>query len=83
MYTVPRLLVERVYNTFKATIEVLVGSLLGSTNLNYVAHKGCVCRAIAYSQKQREFSDTVELTRRKEMVDGVGLNRLWQATENG
>ena len=38
----PCMLVKRAYNTSKAAIEVLVGSLLGITYLNYVAHKGFV-----------------------------------------
>ena len=43
----PRLSEECAYNTSKATNEVLVGSLLGGTNLNYVANRGCVHRASA------------------------------------
>ena len=61
----PRLLVEREYNTYKAASEVLVGSLLGGSNLNYVAHKGYVCRERADGQKQREFSNKAALTRWK------------------
>ena len=37
-----RLSAERAYNTSKADSKVLVGSLLGDNNLNYLAHKGCV-----------------------------------------
>ena len=35
----PWMLAERAYNTSKAASEVLIGSLLGGTDLNYVAHK--------------------------------------------
>ena len=49
----PRMLEERVYNTSKAASEVLVCSLLGGTDLNYVAHKGCVRRSSADGRKQR------------------------------
>ena len=38
----PRLLAYCVYNTSKASSEVLLGSLLGGTDFNYVARKGCV-----------------------------------------
>ena len=34
----PRLLVERAYNTSKAASEVLIGSLLGGSDLNYVVY---------------------------------------------
>ena len=34
----PQFLVERVYNTYKAASEVLVGSFLGGTNFNYVVY---------------------------------------------
>ena len=37
----PQLSEERLYNTSRAASEVLVGSLLGGTDLNYVAHKVC------------------------------------------
>ena len=55
----PRLSAERVYNISKAASEVLIGSLIGGTNLNYVAHKVCVCRVRSDGQKQREFSKKV------------------------
>ena len=51
----PRLSAERVYNTSKAASEVLSGSLLEGTDLNFVAHKGFVRRASADGQKQMEF----------------------------
>ena len=35
-----RLSAEHAYNTSKAAREVLIGSILGGNNLNYVAHKG-------------------------------------------
>ena len=67
---------EREYKTSKAASEVLVHSLLGGNNLNCVAHKGCVRRASADRQKQREIAEKAVLSRRKELADGVGLNRL-------
>ena len=75
-----RLLVECVYNTSKAASEVVVGSLLGGNDLNYIAHKWCVRRASVDRRKQWEFLETEVLTRRKDLADRVGLNRLQQAT---
>ena len=74
---------ERAYNTSKAAREVLVGSILGGTNLNYVAHKGCVCRASADGRKQQELEEKDVISRRKELVYGAGINYLRQATDNG
>ena len=71
------------YNTSKASIKVLVGSLLGGTDLNFVAHKGCVRRASADGRKQQEFLEKASLTRQKDQEDGSGLNRLRKETENG
>ena len=51
----PQLLVEHAYNTSKSFSEFLVGSLLGGTDLNYVAHKSCVLRASADGRNQLEF----------------------------
>ena len=72
----PRLLAEHAYNTSKASSEVLVGLLLGGTDLNYVAHKVCVRRASDDGQKQWEFWETARLTIHKEQVYGAVLNRL-------
>ena len=79
----PRLSAERAYNTSKAASEVLVGSLLGGTNLNYVAHKGCVRRDRADGRKQKELAEKAVHLRRYKQADGAGLNQLWRATENG
>ena len=79
----PRLSAERAYNTSKAASEVLVGSLLGGTNLNYIADKGFVCRSSADNQNKSNLSDKVVFLRQKDMADRVGLNRLRQATKNG
>ena len=68
----PHLLVERAYNTPKADIEVLVGSFLGGTDLNYVAHKGCVHRASADECKQRDLAEKAVLSRQKEQADRDG-----------
>ena len=72
----PRLLAERAYNILKEVIEVLVGSLLGGTDLNYVAHKGFVRRYRADGRKQRGLADKAVVSRRKELADGAGLNHL-------
>ena len=70
----PRLSSECVYNTSNAAIKVLLGSLLGGTDLNYVAHKGCIRRSRSDGRKHRELAEKAELTRRKELADGEGLN---------
>ena len=57
----PRLSAEHAYNTSKASRKVLVGSLLGVTDLNYGAHNGCVCRARADRQKHRELAEKAVL----------------------
>ena len=61
----------------------MVGSLLGGTNLNYIAHKGCVRRSRADGQKQREFSEKEVFTRQRELMDRAGLNCLRWNTYNG
>ena len=80
--TDPWLSVEHTYNTFKASSEVLVGSLLGGTNLNYVEYKDCVCILSLGDQKQRDYSEKEVLTRRKDVAYRTGLNCLRQAIEN-
>ena len=72
----PRLSVERVYNTSKAASKVLVGSLLGGTDLNCVVHKGCIRRDSPAGQNQRGLAENAVLSRRKDLEDGAGLNRL-------
>ena len=37
-----RLSEENVYNTYKAAIGELVGSILGDTTLNYVGYRACI-----------------------------------------
>ena len=59
----PRLSEECAYNTSNAASEFLVGSLLGGTDLNHIAHKECICRASADERKHPEFLDKVALTR--------------------
>ena len=49
----PCLLMDCAYNNYKVASEVLVGSLIGGTDLNYVAHKRCVRRASVNGRKQR------------------------------
>ena len=61
----PWLSAEYEYNTSKAATKVLVGSLLGGINLNYLAHKGCVCTASTDRWKHWEFLEKVALTRMK------------------
>ena len=76
----PRLLEECAYNTFKSAIEVLLGSRVGGTDLNYVARKGCVCRASVDRWKKWEFSETKSLMMQKDLADRAVLNFLWKAT---
>ena len=78
----PRLLEEHAYNTSKAASEVLVGSLLGDNDLNYVEHKACAHKSITDGQKKREYSEIEALTRNKELINRAVLNRLRPATEN-
>ena len=77
------LLAKHAYNTSKTASESLVGSLLGGTDLNYVEHKYFIRRLSVYGWKHREYLETEVLTRSKDMANGVGLNRLRKATENG
>ena len=79
----PWLLEERENNTSKVASKVLLGSLLIGTNLNYIAHKGCVRRSRADGQKQREFSEKEVFTRQRELMDRAGLNCLRWNTYNG
>ena len=79
----PQLLAERAYNTSKAASKVLVGSLLGCTNLNYVAHKFCIRRASADGQKKLEIAEKTLLSRQKDLSDGVVLNHIRRAMANG
>ena len=78
-----QLLLERAYNTSKAAGAVLIVSLLGGKKTNYVAHKACICRAIAVGKKQREFLEKVSLSWWTELAHGAGLKSLWKARENG
>ena len=78
-----RLLVKSEYNTSKAASEVLVGSLLGGTDLNYVDIKACAHRLSADGRKQRKYLGISALTIRKDMVYGSSLNRLCGETNNG
>ena len=74
---------ERAYNTSKSAMEVFVGLLLGGTKLNYIAHKGCVCRSSADGRKQKELAENAVLSIHKDLADRAGLNLLQQAIENG
>ena len=77
------MLVERAYNTSKADSDVLLGSLLGGTNFNYVSHKGCVRRDSSDGRKQWELAEKEVISRKKELVEGAGLTCSCQAKENG
>ena len=61
----PWLSAEYEYNTSKAASKVLVGSLIGGTELNYVEYKVCVRRVSADGKKDWEFSKKVDMTRMK------------------
>ena len=58
----------------------LVGSLLGGTDLNYVAHKGCVRKASADVRNHLELAEKVLILKHKELADGAVLDRLQRAT---
>ena len=73
---------EHAYDTSKAASEVLVRSLLGGNDLNYVEHKACVHKSIADGWKKREYSEIEALTRKKELINRAVLNRFRPATEN-
>ena len=76
----PYLLEERTYNISKAAREVLVGSLLEGTNLDYVAHKGCVRRASSNGRNQREGLKACQVNRRRPVhrKEGNGREKLLQ-----
>ena len=76
----PRLSAERAYSTSNADIEVLVGSFLGGTDLNYIMHNGFVRRASADRRKQREIAEKAVILRCKELADGAVLNHLRRVT---
>ena len=78
----PRLLTESASNTSKASIKVLVGSLLGGTNLNYVAHKGFIHKASADGWKRWGIAEKAVLSRWKELADRAGVNHLRKEMEN-
>ena len=77
----PQLLVEHAHSASKAASEVLVGSLLGGTNLNFVDNKACIRILIVDAQKQRDSLEIKVITRRKELVDEAGLNCLRQVMD--
>ena len=72
----PCLSEERAYNTSKSASEVLIGSILGGTDLNYVVHKGWIRRASTDRRKQRELAEKAVLLIWKELANREGLNRL-------
>ena len=74
---------ERVYNTSKASSEILVCSLLGGTKLIYVAHKSCARRASRDRREHQESLKTKALTQLKELAYRAVLNCLQKATDNG
>ena len=48
---------ESAYNTSKATIRELVGSLIGDTTLNYIGYMDCVRRYGTGKRKERKYLD--------------------------
>ena len=73
---------ESAYNTPKAASEEMVGSLLGMTNINYVGHRECVHGASARERQEREYPDTADLARRKEMAGVQERQRLHREIRN-
>ena len=74
---------ESAYNTYKAAIGKLVGSILGGTNINYLGHRDCIPRAGAVARKEWKYLEMAELARRKELAGGQEKNHLHMATRNG
>ena len=74
---------EIAYNTSKADSGELVDSILGGTNLNYVGHRACICRASAGARKERKHVEMVDMDRQKELEGGKERNRLHRAMRNG
>ena len=70
------------YNTYKSASEVLLGSILVGTDLNYVVHTGCICRSSAGGRKLRELIKKAVLSIIKELAFGAGMNCLQRSTEN-
>ena len=54
---------ESAYNTSKASIREMVGSLLGGTALNYLGHRACICVSIVGARKEWKHIKMVELSR--------------------
>ena len=60
-----------------------MGSLLCGTDLNYVAHKGCIRRSSDDRYNQRDLAEKSVLLRQGNVVDGAGLNRLQREIDIG
>ena len=74
---------ESAYNTSKACIGELVGSLLGGNALNHVGHRSFVPGDSAGARKERKYVEMADLDRRKEMAGGQESNHLHRETSNG
>ena len=81
--TGPRFSAESAYNTYKASIGELVGSILGGTDLNYVGHMACVRGTSAGARKDQKHVDTEELDRKKDMSGGQERKQYHMETRNG
>ena len=81
--TCPRLSVDNAYNTSMAACGELVGSLLGSTELNYVGHIACVCRTSEGTRKEGYYLQMTELARQKGLAGGQYSLILHRATKDG
>ena len=78
----PRSSSKSAYNTSKAVIRELIGSLLGGTDRNYVGHRACVRKAIQTARHSKTCVDLGEVARRKELAGGQERNRLHRSTRN-
>ena len=78
----PQLSAESAYNTYKASSGKLVGSLLGSTTLNYVDHRDCVRRESKRARKEWQYVYMSELGILKELTGVQERKRLHRLTNN-
>ena len=73
---------ESAYNTSKAASEELLDCLLGDNDLNYVGHRACVHGASTGTRNEREYSEMVELSRKKLLVGVQEKQLLYRATRD-
>ena len=77
------MLEKSAYNTSKADIRELVGSLLGGSVLNYVGHRAGVHKSSQTARRSKMCVELGEVARRKDLAGGQERNLLHRATRNG